>query len=142
MSILKDRLSEIIKNNSNYEVNVFSKYTNIIQRFASISNDMQLTVERILLVESNFENIDKDCLPLKMFRDLLLTISFDTGRLFKDDAYIWLTTCLLHARNLTSLTSFVHLKKQIVIFVETEVIPEIVMIGSSGRIDYLLTIIK
>ena len=72
----------------------------------------QTVVEEIFLKEENFANLDKNSLPIKMFRDLFLSggVGFDVSQLFsegKAEQYVWLAANLIHARQLPSLRSFV-----------------------------------
>ena len=68
-----------------------------------------------------------------MFRYLFLSGglkgSFDVNRLFSEDnaaKFVWLAGVLLNVRHLQSLANFVEMKKQLVIFVDTEVLPMII----------------
>ncbi len=61
-----------------------------------------------------------------MLRDLFLTGGlggFDVTKLFQDNKFIWLAAILLNVRHLPSLANFIEMKKQLVIFVDTEVTP-------------------
>jgi len=85
------------------------------------------------LQEETFtSNLESNCLPLKMFRDLFLSGGiggFDVTKLFSDDnngQYVWLAAVLLNARHLPSLSTFIEMKKQLVIFVDTEIIPALI----------------
>jgi hypothetical protein len=68
-----------------------------------------------------------------MFRDLFLAGGlkggFDVNRLFSKEngtRFVWLAGVLLNVRHLSSLANFVEMKKQLVIFVDTEVLPLII----------------
>ncbi len=68
-----------------------------------------------------------------MFRDLFLSGGlkggFDVNRLFSKEngtRFVWLAGVLLNVRHLPSLANFVEMKKQLVIFVDTEVLPLII----------------
>lgn len=82
-----------------------------------------------MLQEANFAGLDKNALPLKMFAELFLSggIGFDVARLFKSASNIWLISLLLNLRHLPSLTAHKALKKQLMIFVETEIYPFLTM---------------
>jgi len=78
-----------------------------------------------------------------MFKDLFLSggIGFDLSSLFVGEQareYAWLAGTLLNTLHLSSLSSFVSLKKQFNIFVETEMLPIIVNQGSEGNIDFIV----
>jgi hypothetical protein len=75
--------------------------------------------------------LEHNSLPLKIFRDLFLSggVGFDVTKLFSKETegkYVWLASVLLNSKYLPSLSNFIQLKKQIVIFVETELIPALV----------------
>ena len=73
--------------------------------------------------------MESNCLPLKMFRDLFLQGGlggFDVTKLFQDDGFVWLAAVLLNVRHLPSIANFIEMKKQLVIFVDTEVIPVLI----------------
>jgi hypothetical protein len=67
-----------------------------------------------------------------MFRDLFLAGGlkggFDVTRLFTqgENRFVWLAGVLLNVRHLPSLANFVEMKKQLIIFVDTEVLPLII----------------
>mmetsp|Transcript_8543 Transcript_8543/g.11776 ORF Transcript_8543/g.11776 Transcript_8543/m.11776 type:complete len:85 (+) Transcript_8543:145-399(+) len=69
-----------------------------------------------------------------MFRDLFLDgkVSLDVGALIqeRDEAggfkYSWLVATMLNFKYLISLTSFLELKNQLLIFVESDVIPALI----------------
>jgi hypothetical protein len=64
-----------------------------------------------------------------MFRDLFLQGGlggFDVTKLFSDNRFVWLAAVLLNVRHLASLSNFLDMKKQLVIFVDTEVIPVLI----------------
>jgi hypothetical protein len=46
--------------------------------------------------------------------------------LFQDDRFVWIAAVLLNVRHLPSLANFIEMKKQLVIFVDTEVIPVLI----------------
>ena len=69
-----------------------------------------------------------------MFRDLFLAGGlrggFDVNRLFSQEnggRFVWLAGVLLNVRHLPSLANFVEMKKQLIIFVDTEVLPFIII---------------
>ena len=87
-----------------------------------------------MLNEINFGSLERNPLPLKMFRDLFLdgNVSLDVSTLIKEknDAgefrYAWLVATMLNFKYLVSLTSFLELKNQLLIFVESDVIPALI----------------
>ena len=72
---------------------------------------------------------------LNMFRDLFLgdtSFSFDIGNFIgtkSDDGdykYAWFFASLLKTKHLVSLSNLLELKKQLVIYVETDVVPSLI----------------
>ncbi len=64
-----------------------------------------------------------------MFKDLFLSggVGFDVTKLFSaGNKYVWLAAVLLNTRHLSSLANFIQLKKQYLIFVDTEVLPALI----------------
>ena len=87
-----------------------------------------------MLKESNFANLETNPLPLKMFRDLFLdgSINFDIATLMQENEdgqfeYAWLLASMLNFKYLVSLTGFLELKNQLIIFVESDVIPALIV---------------
>ena len=79
-----------------------------------------------------------------MFRDLFLSGGlggFDVQKLFSDSKYAWLAGVLLNARHLPSLANFIEMKKQIVIFVDTEVIPTLINQAQTGNSQLIVQVI-
>jgi hypothetical protein len=97
-----------------------------------------------LLQEDTFtSNLESNCLPLKMFKDLFLQGGlggFDVTKLFQDNKFVWLAAVLLNVRHLPSLSNFIEMKKQLVIFVDTEVIPALINQAQSGNIQLIMEI--
>lgn len=59
-------------------------------------------------------NLESNCLPLKMFRDLFLSGGlggFDVTKLFIDNKFVWLAAVLLNVRHIPSLANFIEMKK-------------------------------
>jgi hypothetical protein len=67
-----------------------------------------------------------------MFRDLFLQGGlggFDVTSLFSSEQkgkYTWLAGVLLNVRHMPSIASYVEMKRQLVIFVDTEIIPALI----------------
>lgn len=64
-----------------------------------------------------------------MFRDLFLSGGlggFDVTKLLSDNKYVWLAGVLLNTRHLPSLANFVEIKKQLIIFCDTELVPVLI----------------
>lgn len=61
----------------------FQHLTSLIYRFIHLQSDKLDVLKRIILSEANFCNLDKNALPLKMFRDLFLdgNVNLDVGAL-------------------------------------------------------------
>ena len=133
---LQVALSNLIKLDSNNieGLESFNHLTRLVLQFAQLREDRAGTVRQIFLVASNFVNLNANPLPLKMFRDLFLQggIGFDVSQLLQKKSgakfdYVWLIASCLNFKHLVSIANFLELKKQLVIFVETEVIPAIIV---------------
>lgn len=85
-----------------------------------------------MLVPENFENLEANPLPLKLFRDLFIEgATWDVSKLIgckqgDQYTYVWLFATFLNFKYLISLSNYFSLKKQLVIFVETEVMPALI----------------
>lgn len=84
-----------------------------------------------------------------MFRDLFLAGGlkggFDVSRLFSKEngtRFVWLAGVLLNVRHLPSLANFVEMKKQLVIFVDTEVLPLIINQAQAGDSKIVIDIVS
>jgi hypothetical protein len=116
------------------QFDAINRFTLICRSFVSLLPSPQHFIETILLDEQVFtSNLSQNCLPLKMFRDLFLAGGlkggFDVSKLFTEEnasRFVWLAGVLLNVRHLPSLANFVEMKKQLVIFVDTEVLPLII----------------
>lgn len=77
----------------------------------------------------NFKHCDRNCLPIKIFRDMLLQggVSFDVQSLFVGTENAWLASMLLNTENMTSLNNLPDLKRQMLMFVETEIVPALIL---------------
>jgi hypothetical protein len=66
-------------NQSLQAVESFTHLTRLIRQFADCVPDKTGALSKILLVQQNFANLDYNCMPLKMFKDLFLQggIGFD-----------------------------------------------------------------
>jgi hypothetical protein len=81
-----------------------------------------------------------------MFKDLFLQggVGFDVQQLFsrKDTEssyqFVWFAATLLSIKNLPSLSSLMELKRQLMIFIETEVVPALVNLGSQNDDRYFI----
>jgi hypothetical protein len=73
----------------------------------------QAIVEFVLLNQENFKNCEKNCLPMKIFRDMFLEggISFDISTLLEKKSFSWLASILLNIRNMSSLNNLPDLKR-------------------------------
>jgi len=126
-----------------------NRFTLIVKQFVQLlppSSERQRVIEEIVLQEDTFTaNIEGNCLPLKMFRDLFLQGGlggFDVTRLLSDDRYVWLAGVLLNVRHLPSLSNFVDMKKQLIIFCDTELVPVLINQVQSGNSALVLSILK
>lgn len=100
-----------------------------------------------MLVPENFEFCEINCLPLKLFRDLFLLggLSFDIQSLFKGESsldFAWLATLLLRIKDITSLNNFPDLKRQLIVFVTTEVIPSLLLSIQEGNTSLIFQIVE
>jgi hypothetical protein len=80
-----------------------------------------------------------------MFKDLFLQGGlggFDVTKLFQDNKFIWLAAVLLNVRHLPSLSNFIEMKKQLIIFVDTEVIPLLINQCQRGNTQLVMEIIS
>lgn len=82
-----------------------------------------------------------------MFRDLLLTggIGFDVTSILtteKAKNFVWLISALIHSKHLASLSTYIQLKKQLIIFVETEVVSTLVYQAEENGTEILMSILK
>jgi len=72
-----------------------------------------------------------------MFKDLFLSggIAFDVAALLQtltpagEFQFAWLAATFLNFKHLLSLSNFMELKKQLVLFVDTDVIPALIYLG-------------
>jgi len=120
VSRLGQAVTRLVHSDSNNLQGVasFQHLSSLIYRFIHLQADKVDVLKRIVLVESNFTNLDNNPLPLKMFRDLFLDGSInldiaaligelDEGGAFK---YAWLVAAMLNFKFLVSLTSYLELK--------------------------------
>ena len=71
-----------------------------------------------MLIEENFNNLEDNPLPLKMFRDLFLdgSVNFDVAKLLQEKTdkgafkFTWLLAKFLNFKHLVSLGNFLELK--------------------------------
>ena len=131
------------------QIEKVNSLTKITRDFTSICPraQMQETVEHIVMNEENFKNCERNCLPLKIFRDLFLQggISFDVQSMFTGDRsqrYTWFASLLLNIENLGSLNNLPGLKKQLLLFIETEVIPALIISAQNGNIELIMELIE
>jgi hypothetical protein len=78
-----------------------------------------------------------------MFRDLFLQGGlggFDVIKLMQDSKFVWLAAVLLNVRHLPSLANFIEMKKQLIIFVDTEVLPALINQAQTGNSCMILDI--
>ena len=101
-----------------------------------------------MLIENNFKNVQENPLPLKMFRDLFLdgSINFDVSTVLQEKGedgtfkFTWLAALFLNFKHLISLANFLELKNQLVIFVESDVLPGL-LVGDSELLVSLCQIV-
>ena len=134
---LSSAAQELIQSDSNNleGVAAFQHLTNLIYRFIHLQEDKVGVLIRIFLMKENFDHLETNPLPLKMFRDLFLdgSIVFDISQLLKEQEedgsfrYAWLIAAMLNFKYLVSLTNFLELKNQLIIYVESDVIPALIV---------------
>ena len=100
------------------------------------------TLSQILLHENLFFQVETNYLPIKMFKDIFLRgeVGFDVQELFTSptESYVWLASLLLETKNLTSLSQLMELRRQLMLFVETEVVPALVNIATSEHKGFVV----
>ncbi len=119
--------------------------------FVQLLENKVQTLGTILLNQENFSQLARSCLPLKMFKDLFLQggVGFDVQQLFASKSsqssyqFVWFAATLLSIKNLPSLSSLMELKRQLMIFIETEVVPALVNLGSlNENRDFIIEVFK
>jgi hypothetical protein len=97
------------------EIERIDALTKLVKNFISLlpKDTRQALVQDILMKPENFKHCDKNCLPIKIFRDMLLQggVSFDVQSLFVGEDYAWLASLLLSTENMTSLNNLPDLKR-------------------------------
>ena len=107
----------------------------LISKFVQLQKDKVGVLRQIVLIEDNFNNLEENPLPLKMFRDLFLdgSVNFDVSQLLHEKTeegkfgFTWLIAKFLNFKHLVSLANFLELKNQLVIFVESDVLPALLV---------------
>ena len=97
--------------------------------------------------EENFKNCEKNCLPMKIFRDMFLQggVSFDVQSLFQGEGelqHAWFASLLLNINNMSSLNNLPDLKRQLALFLETEIIPAILISVKQGNKNLIIRLIE
>lgn len=66
---------------------------------------------------------------MKIFRDMFLEggISFDISALIEKKSFTWLVSILLNITNMSSLNNLPDLKRQLSVFLDTEVVPSLLV---------------
>ena len=91
----------------------------MIGQFSRQDKANQISIlQEIVLQESNFDELETNPLPLKLFRDLFLEgAPWDVSQLIncKDEGmkykYIWLFATFLNFKHMMSLSNYLELKK-------------------------------
>jgi len=114
--------------------------TSLISQFTGLNKDKQVgLLQDIVLVPQHFERLEANPLPLKLFRDLFIEgATWDVSQLIKCKegdkyTYVWLFATFLNFKHLMSLSNYYSLKKQLVIFVETEVMPAVIAFAAENH---------
>ena len=81
---------------------------------------------------------------MKIFRDMFLEggISFDISTLLEKKSYSWLASILLNIRNMSSLNNLPDLKRQLSVFLDTEVVPALLVSVQNGNKDLVMELIQ
>ena len=81
---------------------------------------------------------------MKIFRDMFLEggISFDICTLLEKKSYSWLASILLNIRNMSSLNNLPDLKRQLSVFLDTEVVPALLVSVQNGNKDLVMELIQ
>lgn len=84
-----------------------------------------------------------------MFKDLFLSggIGFDVEQLLLETAEseyknVWLCAVLLQIQHITSLSSLLELRRQLLVFVDNEVVMALVSIGQGPRKEFLVRVFE
>ena len=80
---------------------------------------------------------------MKIFRDMFLEggISFDISSLLEKKSYSWLASILLNIRNMSSLNNLPDLKRQLSVFLDTEVVPGLLVSVQNGNKGLVMELI-
>ena len=102
---MQEAVSNLVTANSNNLEGVaqFQHLTGLISKFVQLQQDKVGVLRQIVLIEDNFNNLEKNPLPLKMFRDLFLdgSVNFDVSKLLHETTedgkfrFTWLIAVLV-----------------------------------------------
>ena len=87
-------------------------------------------IEVVLKEDVNFtSSLESNCLPLKIVQRLLLSgggIGFSISEFIVQEKYAWFIGSLITSKYLPSLLGYEELRKQLILYCETEIIPFII----------------
>ena len=120
--MMKERLSFLIQ--SSADLQTFNHFSSVVSKFALIRSDKVGTLNKIVLERDFFTNLETNYLPIKVFKDLYLEggIGFD-----------------VQLRHLTSLSQLMELRRQLLLFVEIEVVPALVNLAQKNA-DFIVAL--
>ena len=137
--MMKERLSFLIQ--SSADLQTFNHFSSVVSKFALIRSDKVGTLNKIVLERDFFTNLETNYLPIKVFKDLYLEggIGFDVQGLLSDNRFVWVAAMLIELRHLTSLSQLMELRRQLLLFVEIEVVPALVNLAQKNA-DFIVAL--
>ena len=122
--------------------------TKMIKDFVALvePSKRQPLISAIVMNPQNFAHCEANCIPMKIFRDVFLQggVSFDVQSLFSAERgteFAWLASLLLNLNNMSSLNNLPELKKQLSVFLDTEIVPAIILSASQGNKQLVFDIV-
>ena len=129
VELLQTQLANLVAM-ENHEVHLFDKFIsatrNLVSQLETPEEKRGLLIKLVLGNELTFAQLPRNCLPLKVVRQLLLSgggLGFSVGELIPDPGYAWFVGHLLSARFLPSLLGYDELRRQLLLYCESEVLP-------------------
>ena len=129
VGLLQTQLANLVAM-ENHEVHLFDKFIsatrNLVSQLETPEEKRGLLIKLVLGNELTFAQLPRNCLPLKVVRQLLLSgggLGFSVGELIPDPGYAWFVGHLLSARFLPSLLGYDELRRQLLLYCESEVLP-------------------
>ena len=96
-----------------------------------------------MLQKENFLISDNNVISFKIFADICLSggMGFDIGKLWSQD-YAWLAFLLLNSNNNKNLAYLPELKRQLLVFTDTEVAPSLLSQMNETLLQELIKLYK